>query len=558
MSAPARSRDSKSSAPPPHDHASAPLIPSGPIEHLQHVLGNRTIQKLAHGGFRVASHDHPLEREGRAVAGGRPSPETTIETHPLGGGAPIDPALRVVLERQAGRELGGVRVHHDPAAADALRARAFTAGSDIVLGGARPDLRLLVHEATHAGRARVPLILRQTAQELIDDYNADSDGEVTLGVRLASLTREGRFALVREVLGLVGYFDRDDVIFNMFEVLTVAQVIAIGRSTFGQSLLEYLRGELRSGWMAESEATKSLLISAVLGNRSARNTWNRERIETFAGSDLARLAAMFEDPVIVDDGTVQGRLESILSVTQHLVIPGLQTGIEFSDTGFRGTRDPSGPGFRDPHPTSQNQPGHFLTAVGMRFQPELVSRPIPLWGSTVRDLVGAPETMSDEDVALRLTIGHEKAPDPPGGLDVALSILFAGAVEEYLAPAPEDETEEERDRRVGDAMVNETERRIRQIIAAFTAQFRATTDDDIAAWNETLGRIGTDAVANTAAIEGPGSPLDRIAVDPALRGNSRQDLRLSLMGWRFGQMIRNGDFANNAAVAAWIRANLGE
>lgn len=558
MSAAARSRDTKSSdSSPARDRASAPLVPAGSAEHLQHVLGNRTIQKLVHGGFRVASREHPLEREARTVAEGRPAPASTIETHPIGGGAPIDPALRGVLERHSGRELGAVRMHHDPAAAAALNARAFTAGSDIVLGHGAPDLRLLVHEAAHVGRSGVPLIFRQTAQELIDEYNGGTLNDVSLASRLATLARSGRPQLVQQVLPAVGYFGRDDVIMYMLSVLTVPQLIAIGASSEGQALLRYMRDELGAGWTADSEASKMLLINAVLGDAIARNRWNRERIEAFVGNDLEKLAAMFDDAEIVDDGSVAGRLEAILSVTRHLVIPGLQTGISFSDTGFRGTRDPNGPGFRDPHPSSQNQPGHFLTAVGMMFHPDLVSRRIPLWGATVRELVGAPATMSDEEVALRLTIGHEKAPDPPGGMDVALSILFVGVAEDLLGDAPEGETEEERDRRVGDAMLNETERRIRQIIAAFTAQFRATTDADIAAWNETLGRIGTDPAANTAAIEGPDSPLNRIAVDPAMRGNSRQDLRLSLMGWRLGQMIRHGDFATNRAVAAWIRANLG-
>lgn len=501
-------------------------------------------------------------REKGAKARQSKTPETA---QPAGGevsaprGAPLDPAVRGVLEPQVGRDLRGVRVHHDPVATDALQARAFTAGSDIVFGTTKPDWRLLAHEAAHAGAAGTqPLIFRQTAEEIVALYDLnDVIDKTLLAIRLARMASDGEYALATEVIGLIGYFDRDDVCASMLEVLLVSQLIAMGRSEAGRGLLQTIRGELQGGWTDEEEGSKSLLLGAVLGVGVTRNIWNRERIGQIEGDDLQRLAGMFDDQQIVDDGTVAGRLDAILDVTSHMVIPGLQTGIEFSDTGFRGTRDPNGPGFRDPHRSSQNQPGHFLTAVGLLFRPEIVSRPIPLWGATIRDLVHAPRAMSDEEVALRLTIGHEKAPDPPGGLEAAVSILMAGLAEDWFGHAPEGETEEERNQRVGRALEHETRRRIRQIIAAFTAQFNATTDADIAAWNETLGRIGMDTAANAAAVEGPGSPLEGISINPALRGNSRQDLRLSLMGWRLGQMIRDGAFADNHDVAAWIRANLG-
>jgi hypothetical protein len=78
----------------------------------------------------------------------------------------------------------------------------------------------------------------------------------------------------------------------------------------------------------------------------------------------------------------------VLAVTEHLAIPGLQTGIDFSDTGFAGDRTANGSGFRDPHPSSQNQVGHFLTATGLQYSPAVVSRQIPYFG-TIRQMVGA-------------------------------------------------------------------------------------------------------------------------------------------------------------------------
>jgi hypothetical protein len=41
-------------------------------------------------------------------------------------------------------------------------------------------------------------------------------------------------------------------------------------------------------------------------------------------------------------------------------------------------------------------------------------------------------------------------------------------------------------------------------------------------------------------------------------GNSLQDLRLSWLGWRFGQMIRNRDFENNADMAEWLEEQIAD
>jgi hypothetical protein len=41
------------------------------------------------------------------------------------------------------------------------------------------------------------------------------------------------------------------------------------------------------------------------------------------------------------------------------------------------------------------------------------------------------------------------------------------------------------------------------------------------------------------------------------RGNSFEDLHLSLYGFRLGQLIRNGGMTTRAAAAEWIRTDLG-
>ena len=65
---------------------------------------------------------------------------------------------------------------------------------------------------------------------------------------------------------------------------------------------------------------------------------------------------------------------------------GLQTGISFHDTGFAAD-------FKDPWPSSDNQVGHFLTAVGLSFNPAKVKQ--SFGGRSLRDWLGAPAAMSD-------------------------------------------------------------------------------------------------------------------------------------------------------------------
>lgn len=71
-----------------------------------------------------------------------------------GVGSPLSPAVRQRVEPHLGADLGQVRVHDDIKAAQAansLRARAFTYGSDIFLnsGESAGDVRLMAHESAH-------------------------------------------------------------------------------------------------------------------------------------------------------------------------------------------------------------------------------------------------------------------------------------------------------------------------------------------------------------------------------------------------------------------------
>ncbi len=74
------------------------------------------------------------------------------------GGQPLSPSLRAFFEPRFGQDLSQVRVHtdsHAAAAAQAIQAKAFTVGSDVVFGAgqytpeSKEGQKLLAHELTH-------------------------------------------------------------------------------------------------------------------------------------------------------------------------------------------------------------------------------------------------------------------------------------------------------------------------------------------------------------------------------------------------------------------------
>lgn len=418
-------------------------------------------------------------------------------------------------------------------------------------------------------------VQRETANEIIElhtNWGGLNLNEEAVGEDLAARVRRGDYRIVTAVLTAerMTSSNRDDVATETLRHLDTQSIIRIAKNPTAVQMLRIMKNEMTDLWswvITDEERRLADLIAAILNDPGARNLWNRQRIleiKASAGNDLAALAQLFDSDEIVDDGTLQSRTAAVLDVTAHLVIPGLQTGIDFGDTGFAGDQRPGGAGFRDPHPSSRNQVGHFLTAVGLEFSPGVVSTQIPALrlvraafgapdADTVREMIHAPASMSDADVALRLTIGHEKAPDP-NGTNSALSIAIAG-VGEMLAGGPDGETDEQRDERVGRAVIEETRRQILEVIHAFKRQFDACTDDDVATWNRAIAALGSADQLNIGAAQGE---LSRIAINFAQRGNSIQDMRLSLVGWRLGQMLSSGAFGDDRRrVAAWIRTNLG-
>jgi|GEM_PF-150382 len=287
--------------------------------------------------------------------------------------------------------------------------------------------------------------------------------------------------------------------------------------------------------------------------RKARNQGRIRDIAAKASSDLDALARLFEDDRVEDDGTVVGRATALFEATERTLIPGLQTAIPFGDTGFAGDRGRDGSGFRDPWPSSRNQVGHFLTAVRLSLAPDVAHQPIPVLGS-IRAIVGAPREMGDSEVALRLTIGHEKAPDPRNAGPAALRVLATGVAVGGVAMVAA------ADRRAiastsGIALIAAAAWQARVILGGFRRQFSATSDADLAAWRQALQMAGPGIPLDRQAVEGPESPPLAIAVGDGV-GNSAQDLRLSLVGWRLGGLMSEGAFADRRAIGTWLREAL--
>lgn len=173
---------------------------------------------------------------------------------------------------------------------------------------------------------------------------------------------------------------------------------------------------------------------------------------------------------------------------------------ERSDSGFR--RD-----FRDPHPSSRNQVGHFLTAVRFSLEPDLTENPVS------RSLLGQDIIGHDTDFVERLAIGHELAPDPRFG----------------------------------------------NLIDGFENQFQAATDEHVRAFRRAVSRMSDDPNAHVD-LESLREDLQPFIadIDSSLRGNSVQDLLLTAVGWRFGEMLRERRFENSEQASNWLERSLME
>jgi hypothetical protein len=143
-----------------------------------HVVGT---EQTRDGGVSVGEPPEPLDedeganvvRRARAVRSMFEEGWEDLVERALPGGYPIPRCDQELMEGRFGTDFGGVRIHDDDrshAAARALGARAFTLGSDIVLGagqyaqGSSRGQHLLAHELTHVVQQRKGLALGGFAQ----------------------------------------------------------------------------------------------------------------------------------------------------------------------------------------------------------------------------------------------------------------------------------------------------------------------------------------------------------------------------------------------------------
>jgi RHS repeat-associated protein len=201
----------------------------------------------------------------------------------------------------------------------------------------------------------------------------------------------------------------------------------------------------------------------------------------------------------------------------------------WSSQGFRPLLDD-----RPLHVASSNQVGHFLTAVHLGFDSDFVKRPDPkILGlfaglqspgnadmpppvpgiQSFADLLGAPKSMSAEEVAIRIVVGHEKKADLEGG-----------------------------------SALSEVENT--------TAQFNAATSADVDAFKRAVAALGTGDKLDLDAALAVLKADNGIKIDQTLQGNSYQDMLLTVVGWRLGSDIKSGKITDRNQVADWVMKNL--
>ena len=177
--------------------------PAHPLLQLQRAIGNQAIGRLFQAKLMIGQPNDIYEQEADRVAeqvmripepqpqracacgGGRPKYLTDLPDHeherlqpkrvqssdpeealvvPIinevlrSNGKPLNPATRALMEARFGYDFSGVRVHTDAKAAEsaqAVRAHAYTVGSDVVFAEGQYDpsgeqgRKLLTHELTH-------------------------------------------------------------------------------------------------------------------------------------------------------------------------------------------------------------------------------------------------------------------------------------------------------------------------------------------------------------------------------------------------------------------------
>jgi hypothetical protein len=137
---------------PQHPGAAAQLLA------LQSAVGNSTLVQL----LREAGDPWLAEPHQHGAGCGHQGAEQAVQRSSVtevlrGGGRPLDASTRADMQNRMGADFSDVRVHDDAAArasAAEIGARAYTAGSHIVIGAGGADKHTLAHELTHVVQQR--------------------------------------------------------------------------------------------------------------------------------------------------------------------------------------------------------------------------------------------------------------------------------------------------------------------------------------------------------------------------------------------------------------------
>ena len=202
------------------------------------------------------------------------------------------------------------------------------------------------------------------------------------------------------------------------------------------------------------------------------------------------------------------------------------------------------PEIRDPDAQS-NQVGHSLSAIALALMPETVNERVPASRlRSLREVLRADASASDEEVAIRIIIGHELYPDHgPLGLSprtrAILALLSGGPSSPYepdwyeTGPSP------------GEAA-----------LLPLIDGFSRVTSSDVEAFRAAVARIVEQGADGTIDYDQLARDLQPIASRiTAGDGNSVQDLTNSAVNYALGRLIDEGAFDDTQAVAEWIRRN---
>ena len=223
--------------------------------------------------------------------------------------------------------------------------------------------------------------------------------------------------------------------------------------------------------------------------------------------DLEYMARLYEDDRINDPGSGNDLTKRFLNILRASSDPA-GTGVEHRFGIFAGCSDA---GFRQEFRDGSNQVHHFTTAADMGFRPEKTYALILRHGAGTRygdNIIkitpgGHAGLTIQAYFCVRIIIGHEQVGDNAPD----------AAKRQFLSPTREE-------------------------VSKFATALPIVTDQK----NQDLARSR--------------APLQGIRIGKEL-GNSFQDLHLSLFGFKFGLMIKQGTMADRYHAADWIRTNLG-